>query len=413
MVRYLFFGATALAALACLYFFHIQINPSDMPFYRKLVRESIDLHAHSALEKSPIRQLRKGVCKDIWTTRDGKPVHGRITSAKSDMTISQRGEKIAAMEVLQEIEGWIQSDEPTRHMTAESGTCHFPSCLGIANHLLLDLEETKCFFVKTEFQKKAVQFPAPLHIGHGAGRLSSEKGTLDLRGETKQLFLEEGVFLDAPHIPLSITSTRALAKLPRDMHLRATSIQDVEFREGVEIQNGSQIRAVGDLATVHGDTLQLFPQKNGACFVERSADRIDAQEIRFDRRTNELLCLFPHGTIQKMGTFFDADTGRAQFFAKKLQPQTLLLEGNVQIASHLQGKASFAMADSASLQVPQKKIVLESAPGKRVFFRQDGLDVSASTVHIQEAIQGFGDVRFFFYPEEKSVLESIFSKHIK
>jgi hypothetical protein len=98
---------------------------------------------------------------------------------------------------------------------------------------------------------------------------------------------------------------------------------------------------------------------------------------------------------------------------KGFQPQTLLLEGNVRIASHLERKESFAMADSAVVHLDQKRIVLESAPSSRVLFRQEGLEISAPTVHIQEsAIQGFGDVRFYFSPEEKTALEPIFLKFL-
>jgi hypothetical protein len=65
------------------------------------------------------------------------------------------------------------------------------------------------------------------------------------------------------------------------------------------------------------------------------------------------------------------------------------------------------------VHLDQKRIVLESAPSSRVLFRQEGLEISAPTVHIQEsAIQGFGDVRFYFSPEEKTALEPIFLKFL-
>ncbi len=76
------------------------------------------------------------------------------------------------------------------------------------------------------------------------------------------------------------------------------------------------------------------------------------------------------------------------------------------------GKESSAKADSAIIYLDPKKMVLESAPLSRVLFRQEGLEISAPTVHIQEAVQGFGDVRFFFYPEEKTVLDTLFKKYL-
>ncbi len=64
--RWFLSGAAVIAAASALYFLHVRLTSSDLPFYRRLVQESIDLHAYSALEKSPVRQMRKEVRKDIW-----------------------------------------------------------------------------------------------------------------------------------------------------------------------------------------------------------------------------------------------------------------------------------------------------------------------------------------------------------
>jgi hypothetical protein len=204
----------------------------------------------------------------------------------------------------------------------------------------------------------------------------------------------------------------ATAVLPPHQPFSAFATQDIEFLNGVEIQADADIQASGGSALVHEGFLRLFPEPGAICSIHRGTDRVDAKEIRFDRAMGELLCLSPNGFLENNQTYFDADTGRVQFIQNGFKPQTLLLEGRVRIASHLQGKESLAMADSAIFHASEKKIILESVPSGRVLFQQGGLEVSAPTVHIHDAIQGFGDVRLFFYPEEKSILETIFSKHL-
>ena len=206
MVRYMLFSAAVLIPAIALYFFHVRLTAEDIPFYHKLILESADLRAHSALEKSSVLQMRKGVRKDIWTIQKEQWMHCRIESARSDMTLIQKGGRIEAMEVLHEIEGWVESNDETRHMVAESGVCFFPSCQATFHCLVADLK-------------------------------------------------------------------------PRN--------------------------------------------------------RIDVQEIRFDKASNELLCFFPHGRLGDHETLFDADTGYTHL-NRELRPQALFLDGNVRIASSWQ-----------------------------------------------------------------------------
>jgi hypothetical protein len=415
MFRRILLGAAVLAAIAVLYFFDVRLKSDDLPFYRKLVQESVDLHAHSVLEKSPVKQMRKGVGKDIWTIQNGARVHGRVICLQSDMTLTQKKEKMEAVEILHGIEAWIDTENQNRHLTAESGICYFPSCRMEARHLIAGFEGGKCIAKEAHLTQDTMQLSGAFQIEHPAGRIFGEKGTLAQQGASSTLQLEEGVLFEAAHAPFSISSMRAIASWPQNSSLLKLESDEIRFLDGVEIQTVSNIRAAGDSAILRQNSLRLLPKTSepgSICSIFHGEDRIDAEEMQFDKASNELVCLAPHGRLEDTRTRFDADTGRAQFLEKGFQPQALLLEGNVRIASYLQAKESFAMADAAALYPNQKKIVLQSAPSSRVLFRQEGFEISAPTVHIQEAIQGFGDVRFFFYPEENTVLDDIFLKYL-
>jgi len=407
--RILSFTALLTFAFAALHLLHVRLRHRDLPFYRKLVQESADLQAHSALEASPVRQLRRGVRKDIWTVKDGRQVHGRVVSADSEMILTQKKEKIEATELLSGIEAWIEGDGQIRHLTAESGVSYFPSCRMTATHLVADMDQGRCVARQAAFERNGVELSGSFHLDHPMGRLFGEKGFLNRSRESLHLYLEEGVLFEAASVPFSISSSSAVAKLPASAPFVQLASQKIEFFDDVEIMTVSGLRATGGSAIIQDGALTLLPDLKTPCSLLHDRVQVDAKEIQFDRRANELVCFSPHGRLEQEKTLFDADTGRAAF-GTSLQPQTLLLEGSVRIASFLQGQESFALADSAICHLNERKIVLESVPGARVLFHQKGLDVSAPTIHIQKAVQAFGDVRFYFYPEEKSALDAMFPK---
>ena len=337
MFRSFFCGVTALFATVSLYFIHVRLKPADLPFYRKLVQESIDLHAHSALEKAPVRQTRQGVRKDIWTIKEGERLHGYIESVQSDMTLRQKKGKMEAIELLHEIEASLDMDGQKRHLQADSGICYFPSCRMEAHNLDANFEEGKCVAKETHLFKDTVQLLGTFQIEHPLGRLYGEKGTLKLDGSLNRIQFEEGVLFNAARVPFSISSTYAQTVLPAKKPLSKLSSEKIEFWDGVAIQTVSEIRALGDSAILSQNTLQLFPEEGSTCSIFHGNDQIDAKEIRFNRSSQELLCISPHGRLEETCTLFEAEAGRAKFVEKRFQPQTLFLEGNVRIASHLQG----------------------------------------------------------------------------
>ncbi|GEM_PF-6572554 len=402
------FGFAALATLAAVYWKHLRIGQQDLPAYRKFVQESADLKAYNALEEAPIEQLRKGVRKDIWTIREGRR-HSRIISARSELTLTQKKEKAEAVEHLQEIEGWFGPGYEIRHLTAASGRWDFPACRMTAFDLALDLEQARCIAKEARVSKNTIDLLGSFHIDHPAGRLLGEGGTIVEQNGKRTVRLEDGVLFEAAHAPFAITSMRAETELPLDT-FAAFGAQEIRFFDGVEIKTASGIRAYGDTACVSKESLRLLPDPGSLCALTQGADRIDALEFFFDAKAHELLCLAPSGRLEAKKSRFDAASGRVLFEKKALRPETVILEGDVKIASHLNEKESFALADSARCSLFEKRMLLESAPGSRVLFRQQGLEVSAPTVQIHDAVQAFGDVRFFFYPEEKTSLDALFSR---
>ena len=201
-------GSLFLLGIAAVWYFQLRICNKDACDYEKLVQESANLRSKSTLELSPIRQFRKGVKKDLWTFQNNQWKTASLESASSDLVLTQKRQKIEAMELLEGISG---------------------------------------------------------HSSEGA--FSAELGTLDLR----------------------------------------------------------------------------------------SSD--------------------------------------------------LTLQGTVKLAWQINNIDSFALADRAIFHAKNKTLILESDPSRRVLFWQDGLEMSAPTVHIRNAAQGIGDVRLAFDSKEKQLID--------
>lgn len=120
----MFFRCFALICLAsyAIYLFHIRILPPDITSHRKLTQESRELRHRHALEDKPAHQKRQGVLKDIWSQDETR--HFQIQSDHSDLLLSQRKDKIEAVEELQNIRCSIKDDFI---LTADEGLYTFLS----------------------------------------------------------------------------------------------------------------------------------------------------------------------------------------------------------------------------------------------------------------------------------------------
>ena len=128
----LYFIALIASSILLAYGFHIRLQPGDDSTYRKLVMESSEIKSRRALERNPAHQKREGVQKDIWSGPDR--LHFRLKSAESELVISQKKEKVEAVEKLKHIECWLQDEIDVEHslqqirtFSAETGVYHYPS----------------------------------------------------------------------------------------------------------------------------------------------------------------------------------------------------------------------------------------------------------------------------------------------
>lgn len=115
----------------------------------------------------------------------------------------------------------------------------------------------------------------------------------------------------------------------------------------------------------------------------------------------------------------EADRGIVDLDAD-CRPRQIALYGSVRmISSHIEGKESFAAADSFVYNLPEQTATLFcETPSKKVLFWQEGLHLSAAEIKISPspegglgAIEGLGDVRFSFNLEEQDFIQNLIGKY--
>lgn len=113
---------------------HAAISPDEAALYKKLASESVALRSHHALERHPAHQKRERVQKDIWMANGDERLHFRLKSLYSDLTVTQKKDKVEAVETLKQIDCWIQDEidrgkdlQQIRTLNAEEGVYYFPS----------------------------------------------------------------------------------------------------------------------------------------------------------------------------------------------------------------------------------------------------------------------------------------------
>jgi lipopolysaccharide export system protein LptA len=290
-----------------LYWFYIRLRPEDAVFYQKLVQESIDLRHKNALEETPAHQQRQTVQKDIWTQNETR--HFQIRSQDSNLTLSQKNEKIEAVEQLKEIECTIQNGFT---LTADEGIYTFPSHQFIA-------------------QKNC-------HLKQNQNQIDGTQIHLDLAQEIVTYDNPKGILASGP---LHFSAQKLIwDKKAATLHLT----------NQVRIEQPEAYTLIADLGTVQLD---------------------------------------------------------------ELQPTLVILEGNVRlIASRVQDKESFAIADTLTYN-PIQKTLLFSAE-KKVLFWQEGLSLSASEILIRQdqSVEGHGDVHFAFDLDEQNFIDELFKQYL-
>jgi lipopolysaccharide export system protein LptA len=343
------------------YWLLVRAHPEDTPLYQKLVQESSDLRSLSALERRPAIQKREGVQKDFWLPRRAERLHFQLNSKQSRLAVSQKKDKVEAVENSKEISGWVQDE------------------LGQLHNLEAD---------QLDYDGKTLTFKGAFCLQHPMGTLSAEKASIDnlqlnhSHQTGVKVLLEQQVQLDAP--TFSLKAGKAECELSSQTTFSLLDFEELHLSDSIEIHAPEHnLTACGDFAIYKLGTLVLYPSlPNTHCQVLQGDDKIDAQKIRFD-----------------------------------LSSQTVSLEGDVRlISSKIRGQKSFAAADSILYGLAEKTLTLSSIPPRKVLFWQKDLSLSADQVIVRQdpetTVEGMGDVHFSFDLEETDYFQKFFQNYL-
>jgi hypothetical protein len=209
-----FFLLLIIATAMAIYWFNVNIQPEDIAHYEKLTAESIELRSHHALERQPAKQLRENVQKDIWV--DQGKTHYRIKSAHSELVLFQTGDKVGALENLEEIDGSLVDPHQTKTFAAIRGTYHFPT------HQF-SVESAQFAFFKNQLLNGAAVADRVTYVP------SDKTLHLFMNPPRRVLFWQEGMRLSAPEI--------VIHQGPETKKEAIEGIGDVHFSFDLEEQN--------------------------------------------------------------------------------------------------------------------------------------------------------------------------------
>jgi lipopolysaccharide export system protein LptA len=173
-------------------------------------------------------------------------------------------------------------------------------------------------------------------------------------------------------------------------------------------QNGNILEGT----RVHFDFIQeTVTYDNPQGFLIQGPLHFTAHSLIWHKKEGKLH-LTQHVTITQPDQFtLEADRGLLTL--TQFDPQLLTLEGHVHLHSNqIQGKDSYALADTLTYHPLDKTILLSAA--KKVLFWQEGLSLSASQVriHHDQTVEGLGDVHFAFDLEEQNFIDQLFKQYL-
>lgn len=259
----MFFRFLALAALFAIliYWFYVRIRPEDPANFEKLVQESFELRTRRALEQEPAHQKRQEVQKDIWTQNESR--HFQIQSQGSDLTISQKKDKIEVIERLQNVRCHIQNEFT---LTADEGIYTFPShqfiaeknCKLVQNQNWMNGER-----IQFDLIEETVSYENPQgHLASGPIDFSAKRLFWDKRAN--QLYLLDDVEICQPgaFTLLAYHGTVALEELKPTLIILEGNVRLISSR----IQDKESF-AVADTLTYNPvDKTLLFSAKKRVLF---------------------------------------------------------------------------------------------------------------------------------------------------
>jgi len=107
---YFLFFLLLSALFSSLLLFFVSPSEKERQAYFRTLKETEAQRKEKVLSKRPMEQERETVQKDLWTAQRGKRLHTRIASRRSSLTLSQKGGKIEAEEILEGIASLLQEE---------------------------------------------------------------------------------------------------------------------------------------------------------------------------------------------------------------------------------------------------------------------------------------------------------------
>lgn len=189
------FLALALISASIVYWFNVRMTPEDIIAYEKLSQESTELRRRKALQEQPAHQKRHGVQKDIWSQNETR--HFTIQSEHSELTLSQKKDKMEIIEELENIQCHIKDGFT---LTADEGIYTFPSHQFIAQtncHLTQDQNKIDGTKITLDLDKEIVTYENPKgHLSQGS--LDFTAKTLVWHKKIGKLYLTDQVTITQP-----------------------------------------------------------------------------------------------------------------------------------------------------------------------------------------------------------------------
>ncbi|HSX37850.1 MAG TPA: hypothetical protein VLE95_03360 [Chlamydiales bacterium] len=225
-------------------------------------------------------------------------------------------------------------------------------------------------------------------------------------------------FVHVRKTPSDFSCYRRLVQESQDLHAQGALAASSVCQSRFEVAKDIWMTREGKRSHSHIQSAQsnliLTQKKEKMDGIERVQDLegwFDFEDKIYHFSAESGLCHFPSYNIKLEHPLMDclgqeaARANRASFESMMglngIKSKILFLNGDLRLAFHLRSKESFAMADAGRFHIDEKKMILESAAPHRVLFQQQDLSISAPAITIEKAVQGMGDVRFFFYPDEE------------
>lgn len=254
------------------------------------------------------------------------------------------------------------------------------------------LEQTPAHQTRQGVQKDIwTQHHVQIQSEHSDLTLSQNQGEIEAVERLKNIrcVIEADTALTADEGLYTLSSQQFIARTNCLLTHQENWIRGTQIELDFERETVSYEHPTGFLAPFHFQAKKLIWHKR--------EDRIDLTDSVLIEQPDQFTLHADRGTLTLVSS----------------KPEKLFLEGNVQLlSSRVEGKESFAIADTLTYN-PHEKTLLFTSP-RKVLFWQEGLSLSAPQVLIREdrTVEGKGDVHFTFDLEEQNYIDQLFGKFL-